>query len=197
MAQLNFKGIRANEKTQKGETIYSGQIVKVHGRINAVENQEVYFEPNHGFKVQGNNFADAYMIEVVKDISWMDKLLGTISFALYSIFGFYRNPQKKVSNKWMGVAKHIQEIILHDNGAINRFEPIKYNEEYLNLIAKASKLFFTKYPEMLKDEHLMEICAGEESERSEKYGKLKHYKELDTILNRYFEEVICKPYIKT
>lgn len=87
---MNFKGIRADSKTEKGEQLFSGQIVKVRGKINPLQEKEVFFEPNYGFRVQGNNLSDAYIIEVVKDVSFVDKFFGTLTFFIYSIFGFFR-----------------------------------------------------------------------------------------------------------
>jgi hypothetical protein len=84
-SSYNFKGIKSNCKSECGKVIRSGQKVKVHGRINKLEVCEVFFEPNHGFKIQGNNLADAYVIEVVKDTSLIDIFLGNIRFLFFSI----------------------------------------------------------------------------------------------------------------
>lgn len=81
----NWKGIKSNCKSDCGKTIRSGQMVKVHGRINKLEVCEVLFEPNHGFSIQGNNLADAYVIQVVKQTNIIDFVLGNIRFFIFSI----------------------------------------------------------------------------------------------------------------
>lgn len=90
-----FKYIRSTEKDITGKAIYSGQMVSVHGRINKRQTVEVRFEPNHGFRIQGNNLVDAYDIEVEKDISHINKITGAIKFSLFTIFGYYK--RKKYS----------------------------------------------------------------------------------------------------
>lgn len=82
-----FKYIRSNQKDIKGKTIYSGQKVNVNGRINPRQLQEVYFEPNFGFRVQGNNFADAYDIQIVSDINILQKIYGALRFAFFNLTG--------------------------------------------------------------------------------------------------------------
>lgn len=83
----NFKYIRSNTKDSNGKIIYSGQKVNCHGRINQRELVEVFYEPNFGFRVQGNNFADAYGIEIVKDINLFQKIKGSILFFIYNLTG--------------------------------------------------------------------------------------------------------------
>ena len=84
----NIKYIRSGQKDISGKIIYSGQKVYVHGRINPRELVEVYFEPDYGFRIQGNNFADAYDIKIEKDIKWYHKIMGIFSFIRYTIHGF-------------------------------------------------------------------------------------------------------------
>lgn len=81
----NFKGIKSNCKSDCGKTIRSGQKVKVHGRISGLEVCEVFFEPNHGFKIQGNNLADAYVVGVVEDVGFIDGVFGCLRFFFFSI----------------------------------------------------------------------------------------------------------------
>jgi hypothetical protein len=81
----NFIGIKSNYKSDCGKNIRSGQMVKVHGRINKLEICEVFFEPNHGFKIQGNNLTDAYVIEVVKEPTLIRVILGNLRFFFFSI----------------------------------------------------------------------------------------------------------------
>lgn len=82
---VNFKGIKSNYKDKFGNVIRSGQKVRVHGRINQLETCEVFFEPNHGFKVQGNNLADAIIVEVVENVPWYVSLIGNLKFLFFSL----------------------------------------------------------------------------------------------------------------
>jgi len=82
-----FKGIRASYNNEIGEPIISGQIVEVYGRLAPRETHEIYFEPNHGFRVQGNNLSDAIITKVVKDVRLKDRIIGNLQFLKFSILG--------------------------------------------------------------------------------------------------------------
>lgn len=87
----HFIGIRSPLKTTDGKGIWSGQIVNAAGRFGGYEDCEVFFEPEFGFYVAGehhcNNFADARIGYLIKDISIFKKILGTMRFAIYNLFG--------------------------------------------------------------------------------------------------------------
>lgn len=85
---MNIKYVRSDKKDIKGKTIYSGQRVNVHGRINQRETVEVLYEPNFGFRIQGNNFADAYDIQIVKDINIIQKVSGAIVLFIFNVTGY-------------------------------------------------------------------------------------------------------------
>jgi hypothetical protein len=85
MKDLNFKGIKSTFKSSDGKTIYSGQIVKSHGVIRKLSQSEVLFKPDFGFKIEGNNLADAYVTEIVKNITFFTKILGSIKLLIYNI----------------------------------------------------------------------------------------------------------------
>ena len=82
----NFKYIKSGHEDIEGNEIFSGQIVSVHGRINMRDQVEVYFYPDYGFRIQGNNFADAYYIKIEKDITMLQKIIGAIVFMWWSMF---------------------------------------------------------------------------------------------------------------
>lgn len=82
---VNFIGIKSNCKSDCGKIIRSGQLVKVHGMINALATCEVFFEPNHGFNIQGNNLSDAHVVEVVKDPTLIRIIWGNLRFLFFSI----------------------------------------------------------------------------------------------------------------
>jgi hypothetical protein len=83
---LNFKGIKSTVKSECGRTIVSGQKVICHGRINPPEVCEVFFEPNHGFRIQGNNLADAYVTKIVSNPTLIERAKGVALFAAYCLF---------------------------------------------------------------------------------------------------------------
>lgn len=85
---MNFKYIRSTQKDIKGNTIFSGQKVAVHGRMNKRDIVEVYFEPDYGFRIQGNNFADAYDIIIINDITLLNKIQGAFRFCWFIITGY-------------------------------------------------------------------------------------------------------------
>lgn len=82
---FKFKGIKSNVKAEDGKIIRSGQKVKMHGRFSSARIEEVIFEPNHGFKISGENLADAYVLEVVKQVSIWDRIIGNIKFFFFSL----------------------------------------------------------------------------------------------------------------
>jgi plastocyanin domain-containing protein len=82
-----MKYIRSKQKDVNGKTIYSGQLVSVHGRFNPREIVEVDFGVDFGFRIQGNNFADAYDIKIEKDITLLNKLCGSVRFLFYNLTG--------------------------------------------------------------------------------------------------------------
>lgn len=82
-----FKGIKSTEKSECGRSIRSGQLVEVYGRASPLGQYEVEFEPNHGFKINGNNLTDSFVTRVIKQPSLADTLRGNIDFLIYSLFG--------------------------------------------------------------------------------------------------------------
>lgn len=85
---MNIKYVRSNKMDVNGKTIYSGQKVGVHGRINKRDVVEVLFEPNYGFRIQGNNFADAYDIQVIEDINIFQKFAGALVLFVFNLTGY-------------------------------------------------------------------------------------------------------------
>lgn len=106
-----FKYIRSGEKDITGKTIYSGQIVSVHGRINQRQKVRVLFEPSFGFRIQGNNFADAYDIKIETDISLINKISGAIKFAIFNITGYYKKPKVELFKSVCPFCDEIPKII--------------------------------------------------------------------------------------
>lgn len=87
-------------------------------------------------------------------------------------------------------ARKLIEIMLYDNGAVNRLEPDnlkKYPQKLLETLTLACEVFFEKYPELLTDENLEEIAAGELEENEAKFGIYPEYIVLNGILNDYFD----------
>lgn len=87
------------------------------------------------------------------------------------------------------IAKRLMEAIAYSNGAVDRWHPMEYPEKYLNEITIVAGRFFDKYPELLTDDDIMEMCDGEVTEVANKYGNLEGWSELNTALNNYFNKV--------
>lgn len=87
-------------------------------------------------------------------------------------------------------ARKLMEIILYDNGLVNRYEPdniSRYPKKYFDWITKACEVFFEAHPEFLTEEHLESIAAGEFEENQEIYGIYPEYAELDNALNNFHD----------
>ena len=84
------------------------------------------------------------------------------------------------------IAKSLMEDIAYSNGAVDRWHPMKYPKKHLNEIAIVAGSFFDKYPELLTDDDIMEMCDGEVTEVADKYGKLEGWDKLNIALNNYF-----------
>lgn len=87
------------------------------------------------------------------------------------------------------MAKELMSTIAHCNGAVDRWHPMKYPEKYVKLIAPACKKFFDNNPELWNDNGILNICDGEIEENKKLYGNLVGYKELDEVLNEYFNQI--------
>jgi hypothetical protein len=88
------------------------------------------------------------------------------------------------------VARKLMEIILYDNGAVNRFEPDdnrKYPVSHFNRITQACESLFEAHPSLLTDENLDDIASGEYEENQAKFGAYEEYRELDKALNEFFD----------
>ena len=87
------------------------------------------------------------------------------------------------------IAKSLMKEIMYDNGAVDRWHPEKYPKKWVNKIAPIAGRFFEHNPSYLTNEHIMNICDGFLEENEKLYGNLVGYKELDKVLNEYFDYV--------
>ena len=92
-----------------------------------------------------------------------------------------------MDNGHIEIAKEIMLNIACANGWVNIWEPMNYNEYWVNKLAGLAGKFFDKYPDLLNDDNLMEICDGEVGEVEEKFGALDGFKELNDAVGKYFE----------
>lgn len=87
------------------------------------------------------------------------------------------------------IAKRLMETIAYCNGAVNRWNPMKYPEKHLSKLTEVAGKFFDENPEMLTDDDILEMCDGEVTEIKNRYGKLDGWNELNIALNEYFNEM--------
>lgn len=86
------------------------------------------------------------------------------------------------------IAVKLMHEIAFDNGFFNRWIPEEYDQKWIDKITPIALNFFAKNPTILTDEHIENICAGEDSEVEKAYGALEGFKELDAVLDEYFNE---------
>lgn len=84
-------------------------------------------------------------------------------------------------------AKRLMQEIMYCNGIVNRNEPEAYPTEWLDKISLPANKFFYLHPHLYNNDDIQNICDGEQGENQELYGSLEGYKELDEVLNDYFE----------
>ena len=92
-----------------------------------------------------------------------------------------------MDNGHIEISKEIMLNIACSNGWVNRFEPVKFNKKWIDKIALKAGVFFDRYPNLLNDDVLSEMCDGEIGEVEEKFGSLDGFKELREIIGKYFE----------
>jgi len=83
---MNFKGIKSTQFAEDGQRIVSGQKVMCYGRINPLELVEVTFCTDHGFRIQGNNLADAYITKVINQPSLYERIKGNIKLLYHNLW---------------------------------------------------------------------------------------------------------------
>jgi len=90
-----------------------------------------------------------------------------------------------VHEDFIVIARRLMKEIMYDSGMVMNTGEV-YPEKHVMAIAMAAQPFFDKYPLLMNDEDMEQICSGEYGENQEKYGKLDGYRELDKALNAYF-----------
>lgn len=86
-------------------------------------------------------------------------------------------------------AEKMMDDIAFDNGAVDNKHSMKYPQKTVNEIADKSYIFFNENPKMATDKNMEEICVGCWKDNQKKYGKMKGYKELDKVLDKYFDSI--------
>ena len=85
------------------------------------------------------------------------------------------------------IAEKLMEEIMYDNGWVNRLEPEFFDPAWVSKIGAVAGPFFENHRHLLNDEALEDIVCGEYGENQQKYSSLNGFKELDEVLNAYFE----------
>lgn len=86
------------------------------------------------------------------------------------------------------IARTLMKEIMYCNGMVNRWEPEWYPKKWVNKIASIAGGFFEANPKILTNDHIRRICDGEEGENEKIYGKLEGWKELNQVLDDYFND---------
>jgi hypothetical protein len=96
-----------------------------------------------------------------------------------------------ISKNVRKIAKLLMFYIQQDNGCINRQEGNgKYPEEWIIAIAEPAKKFFTHNDQLLDEKIIEEIAIGaEDGAMRKKYAVLHGFKQLDEVLNKYYDHV--------
>jgi hypothetical protein len=95
-------------------------------------------------------------------------------------------------NGHIEIAKTLMSTIAHCNGAVNRWNPMSYNKKHLKIISEKAMIFFNANPNILTNDHILNICDGFEGENKELYGNLEGWTELNNALDEYFEGGMLK-----
>lgn len=86
------------------------------------------------------------------------------------------------------IAMQLMKEIQYDNGWVDRNNPESYPNKWIDKISPYAQVFFSANPNLLTNDDIENICCGELGENQELYGNLVGYKELDQVLNKYFDE---------
>jgi len=86
------------------------------------------------------------------------------------------------------IAHTLMKEIMYSNGMVNIYypEPNPYPKKWINKIAPIAGKFFDLYPELLTNENVSEMSDGFVEDNEEKYGKCEGWKELNDVLNEFF-----------
>ena len=86
------------------------------------------------------------------------------------------------------IANSLMKEIMYSNGMVDRWrpEPKPYPKKWVNKIAPIAGKFFDLYPDLLTDENISEMSDGDVDDNEKKYGGCKGWKELNEVLNDFF-----------
>jgi len=85
------------------------------------------------------------------------------------------------------VAKHIMELIQLDNG-YGHVEGISFPAKWVNKISAKCEIFFENNPDKFNDEFIDEYGVGGDEGEKEIFMGLVGFKELDELLDKYFDD---------
>ena len=94
---------------------------------------------------------------------------------------------------WETIARQIMQAIIYDNGFVDRYNPeaeALYPMESLNAIKEASRIFFSNHINYLTIKDINTIAIGCHDEIVAEYGRFSEYKELETTINDWYENVL-------
>ncbi len=91
-----------------------------------------------------------------------------------------------MENKYIEFAKRCMKEIMYDNGMVDRLNPEKYEDWFVNYIADQSKEFIDNIPEMTDEDYDL-LCYGNMDEAEEKFSSIPGYRAMNDALNEYFD----------
>jgi hypothetical protein len=98
-----------------------------------------------------------------------------------------------MDNGHIEIARSLMKTIMYHNGAVDRWNPEKYPEKWVNKIAPVAGKFFDLHPELLTDENIECLSMGS-PECDGTFAGLENYEgfqELNEVLNDYFDNGMC------
>jgi hypothetical protein len=96
-----------------------------------------------------------------------------------------------MDNGHIEIAKSLMKEIMYEAGAVDRWNPEKYPEKWINKIAPIAGNFFDLHPELLTNENI-ELLANGSDKCDGTFDGLEDYEgfnELSKVLNEYFDNV--------
>ena len=82
-------GVKSSYFSNDGKRLYSGMIVKAHGRASRLGDYRISYKIESGFRLHGDegfymDLVDAVVHSVIKDVTWQVKAKGSLSLLIHN-----------------------------------------------------------------------------------------------------------------